>query len=342
MTAAVPAILHCRHMITWRMMSFMKPGARLRQVAIPLLIAHVAAALAAEPITTDAVRIAPKLDASVSGLAAKYPGDAGIATDSDVLFAENFESGDMKKWDQKNGRVVMTEDQPNSGRWCVQMPMERGKNHGGDAIKWFMPGADAVYARFYVKFSLDYQYNHHFVWLGANQRTNKWSAFGKAGLKPNGTYYSTGMEPWFAWGKNPPPGEVNLYTYYLDMEPDRKMDKYWGNGFFPPGPGKGKPAGAARVIPPLNQWQCWEFMIQANTAPDKSDGKQAIWVDGKLIGEFTGIRWRSDLDLKVNCLWLEHYGYDEGDPTKQYSKESQSVWFDDVVVARRYIGPIKK
>ena len=161
--------------------------------------------------------------------------------DPDVFFADNFESGDMKKWDQQRGRVVMTEKQPNAGRWCVQMPMERGKNHGGDAIKWFMPGADAVYARFYVKFSPDYQYNHHFVWLGANQRTNKWSAFGKAGLKPNGTYYSTGMEPWFAWGKNPPPGEVNLYTYYLDMEPDRKMNKYWGNGFFPPGPGKGRP-----------------------------------------------------------------------------------------------------
>ncbi|PYI86875.1 MAG: hypothetical protein DME26_08100 [Verrucomicrobia bacterium] len=241
-------------------------------------------------------------------LSAKYPGDVGLANDPDVLFADNFESGDMKKWDQQRGRVVMTEDMPNSGRWCVQMPMERGKNHGGDAIKWFMPGADAVYARFYVKFSPDYQYNHHFVWLGANQRTNKWSAFGKAGLKPNGTYYSTGMEPWFAWGKNPPPGEVNLYTYYLDMEPDRKMDKYWGNGFFPPGPGKGTAADKDRFIPPLNQWQCWEFMIQANTAPDKTDGKQAMWVDGKLVGEFTGIRWRNDMDLKVNCLWLEHYG----------------------------------
>jgi predicted amidohydrolase len=284
----------------------------------------------------------PKPDTSASGLAVKYPGDAGIANDPDVLFAENFESGDMKKWDQQRGRVVMTEDQPNSGRWCVQMPMERGKNQGGDAIKWFMPGADAVYARLYVKFSPDYQYNHHFVWLSANQRTNKWSAFGKAGLKPNGTYYSTGMEPWFAWGKNPPPGEVNLYTYYLDMEPDRKMDKYWGNGFFPPGPGKGTAAGPARVIPKLNEWQCWEFMIQANTAPDKADGKQAMWVDGKLIGEFTGIRWRDDMDLKVNCLWLEHYGYDEGDPTKQYWKDSQSVWFDDVVVARRHIGPIQR
>jgi len=287
-------------------------------------------------------RAAHELGAPREGLAAKHPGDIGIANDPDVFFADNFESGDMKKWDQKRGRVVMIEDKPNSDRWCVQMPMERGQNHGGDAIKWFMPGGDAVYARLYVKFSPDYQYNHHFVWLGANQRTNKWSAFGKAGLKPNGAYYSTGMEPWFAWGKNPPPGEVNLYTYYLDMEPDRKMNKYWGNGFFPPGPGKGSAAGKDRVIPALNQWQCWEFMIQANTAPDKADGKQAMWVDGKLAGEFAGIRWRNDMDLKVNCFWLEHYGYDEGDPTKHYWKESQSVWFDDVVVARRYIGPIKR
>ena len=283
-----------------------------------------------------------KATASTEGLATKYRNDEHIAADPDVLFADNFESGDMKKWDQQRGRVVMTEEKPNSGRWCVQMPMERGKNHGGDAIKWFMPGADTVHARLYVKFSPDYQYNHHFVWLGANQRTNKWSAFGKAGLKPNGTYYSTGMEPWFAWGKNPSPGELNLYTYYLDMEPDRKMDKYWGNAFFPPGPGKGAAASTNRVIPKLDQWQCWEFMIQANSAADKADGKQAMWLDGNLVGEFTGIRWRNDLDLKVNCFWLEHFGYDEGDPTKKFWKESQSVWFDDVVVARRYIGPIRK
>ena len=314
----------------------------------------VRASLTNPPASSDAAPPAIPVGGSPTGtggspvppvskaLAAEYPGDAGIANDPAVLFADNFESGNMKKWDQQRGRVVMTESQPNSGRWCVQMPMERGKNHGGDAIQWFRPGADAVYARCYVKFSPDYQYNHHFVWLGATQRTNKWSAFGKAGLKPNGTYYSTGMEPWFAWGKNPPPGEVNLYTYYLDMEPDRKMNKYWGNAFFPPGPDKGNAAGASRVIPKLNQWQCWEFMIQANTAPDKADGKQAMWVDGTLIGKFTGLRWRTDLDLKVNCFWLEHYGYDEGDPTKQYWKESQSVWFDDVVVARRYIGPIKR
>src|SRR5678816_1912339 len=43
-----------------------------------------------------------------------------------------------------------------------------------------------------------------------------------------------------------------------------------------------------------------------------------------------------------DSLWLEHYGYDEGDPTKQFWKDSQAVWFDDVVVAKRYIGPMEK
>ena len=276
-------------------------------------------------------------------ISSKYWNDQNIASDPRVLFADNFESGDLKKWDQKRGTIAITTTNAHSGKFAVHVPMHRGKDQGGDAIKWFMPGADRIHARFYVKFSADYQYNHHFVWLGANQRTNKWSAFGKAGLKPNGTYYSTGMEPWFAWGKNPPPGEVNLYSYFMDMEEDPKMKgKYWGNQFFPPGPGRGKAAGENRVIPALDKWQCWEFMIQANTAPDKTDGKQAMWIEGKQIGNFENIRWRIDLDLKVNCLWLEHYGYDEGDPTKRYWKDSQSVWFDDVVVARSYIGPIRR
>lgn len=276
------------------------------------------------------------------GLAAKYPGDAGIDKDPAVFFADGFEAGDWKKWDERKGPVEVVADNPAGGGKCVKMTMTRGKDTGGHLIKWFLPGADTVHARFYVRFSGDYQYSHHFVWLLANQQRNRWSAFGKAGRKPDGTYYSTGIEPWFAWGKNPPPGEVNFYSYYLDMEPDLKMNKYWGNSFFPPGPGKGKAAGPGRIIPPLEKWQCWEFMLKANSAPDKADGEQAMWIDGKLAGRFTGIRWRNDMDLKVNALWLEHYGYDGSDPTKQYWKDQQTVWFDNIVVARQYIGPVAK
>lgn len=287
------------------------------------------------------VRTAHCAEAS-KGLSAKYRNDEGIERDPAVLFADNFESGELKKWDQKRGGISVTEKAPNNGRFAVETLAIRGKNEGGDAIKWFMPGHDRVFARVYVKFSENYQYPHHFLWLGANQRTNKWSSFGKAGLKPNGTYYSTGLEAWFAWGKNPPPGEMTLYSYFLDMEIDPKMNKYWGNSFFPPGPERGKAASEKKVIPKLNQWQCWEFMIEANSAPDKRDGKQAMWLDGELVGEFSGIWWRNDMDLLVNCFWLQHYTYDPGDPTKQYWKDEQTVWFDDVVVAKEYIGPIRR
>ena len=272
------------------------------------------------------------------GLAAKYPGEWDIAKDSAVLFADNFESGDLARWDDKSGTLAVTDENPHGGVSCAVAPMEKGKNTGGEAKKWFMPGADRVHARVYVRFSPDYQYPHHFLTLLASPRSNKWKPFGKAGLLPDGTYFSTGMEAWFAWGKNPPPGELTFYSYFMDMEVDRKMNKYWGNGFFPPGPDKGQAASEKRVLPKLDAWQCWEFMVEANT-PGKSDGRQAMWLDGKLVADFTGIRWRNDSEVKINCFWLQHYGYDGSDPTREHHKDRQTVWFDDVVIAKEYIGP---
>lgn len=273
------------------------------------------------------------------GLAARYPGDHGLAADPAVFFAEDFESGDLSRWDHRRGPVVLTEAGPNDGRWCAELKMTRGHDTGGDIKKWFTPGADTVYVRFYVRFSADYRYVHHFVRLSATQAGNPWSGTGKAGLKPDGSFFSTAMEPWFAWGKNAYPGELSFYSYHMDLQPDPKMNKYWGAHFFPPGPDRGKAAADGKVVPLLGRWQCWEFMMQANTAPDKADGKQAMWVDGRLLGEFSGVRWRVDMDLKINCIWLQHYGYHDSDPTKQYWGEAQTVWFDDLVVARSYIGP---
>lgn len=40
---------------------------------------------------------AVRLPEGSTGLAARYPGDAGIAADPDVVFAEDFESGSIEK-----------------------------------------------------------------------------------------------------------------------------------------------------------------------------------------------------------------------------------------------------
>lgn len=65
-------------------------------------------------------------------------------------------------------------------------------------------------------------------------------------------------------------------------------------------------------------------------------GAHSIEVDGRLDPLDEG--WRDDADMKVNCFRLQHYGYDGSNPTTRYHKGQQTVWFDDVVIAKAYIG----
>jgi hypothetical protein len=68
----------------------------------------------------------------------------------------------MKKWDH-TGKACDERGASERRTLGVEMQMERGKNQG-DAVKWFMPRGPRL-RRCYVKFSADYQYNHHFLTL---------------------------------------------------------------------------------------------------------------------------------------------------------------------------------
>ena len=278
------------------------------------------------------------------GLAAKYPGDIKIETHKTVLFADSFASGNFKKWgeDQTGGdttRAKVTTDPKLAyhGKHACQMTATRGKNNGGGLIKWLDKGHDEIYARFYVKFAKDAGYTHHFVHL--NGSTKRWGSFGKAGLKPNGKdFFTTGIEPWFDWGKNPPPGKWIFYTYWPDMQGSRN-GKYWGNHFQPD---------SGNI--PRDKWICIEVRVKMNT-PGKKDGEQTVWQDGKITGHFTGFNWRTTEKLKTNIFWLMHYVTEKAfTHTDQHAPKHKSkantktntVWFDQIVVATQYIGPLQK
>src|SRR5438093_13767662 len=53
------------------------------------------------------------------GLARRYPGDRGIAHSSTVIFTDDFEANDLKRWDESRGALKLTGDSPNSGTQCV-------------------------------------------------------------------------------------------------------------------------------------------------------------------------------------------------------------------------------
>jgi hypothetical protein len=267
------------------------------------------------------------------GLARDFVGDSGIASNSNVIFADDFEAEPLQsKWDSITGDdrdiLSLTDSNDNSamlGKHSLKVHATLGKNNGGGLTKWFET-ADRIFIRFYTKFDIECDYVHHFCTLRANrslQGGDRWSGFGGAGLKPDGvSRFSTAIEPWGNFGKWPAPGKWNFYSYWPDM-PAAPDKKYWGASFKPenqPDIEKGK-------------WICVEFMLKHNT-PDQPDGEQAYWIDGKLIGHWQGFRWRSSPTLFANAFTLESY------VTDRWTRHKENiVYFDNVVIAKEYIGP---
>jgi hypothetical protein len=267
------------------------------------------------------------------GLAAGFKADAGIDAHAAVIFADNFESGELgARWDEQSpakekALSFAPAGDEHCGRRCLKVEARLGENHGGGLTKWFEP-AERVFVRFYVRFDPACDYVHHFVTLRANKGLrggDKWSGFGGAGERPLGDErFSTALEPWGNWARWPAPGKWNFYSYWHEMQvsPD---GKYWGNSF---------QAEPQEVIP-KGHWICAEFMLKYNT-PGQPDGEQAFWIDGRLLGHWRGINWRKTEALKPNALTLESY------VTDRWTKNTTNVvCFDNLVIARQYIGPVR-
>jgi hypothetical protein len=265
------------------------------------------------------------------GFAVRMIGDRGAGGHAAVIFADNFEDGDLgARWDEKGaGKGKALSFAPTGagvcGKRCMKVEARLGENQGDGLTKWFEPVA-TVFVRFYVRFDANCDYVHHFVTLRANKGQrggDKWSGFGGAGLLPAGDErFSTALEPWGDWGKQPAPGLWNFYSYWHEMA--RSPDgKYWGNQFI------AKP----QVAIVKERWICAEFMLKHNT-PEKPDGEQACWIDGRLLGHWRGINWRKTAELKANALTLESY------VTDRWTKNPvNTVYFDNLIIAREYIGP---
>jgi len=285
---------------------------------------------AAESPADKPAATAGKLPEGASGIAAKFPGDAGIEKAPGVLLHEDFEAGafDKTRWNDisnKAGALTFSDDvsAASAGKKSLLVTAKLGENTGGHLFRRFKPGVEKMHARFYVKFAPDCDYIHHFVHIVAENPPVLWPTGGAGECPAGDKKFSTGLEPFGFNGKSPPPGAWNFYSYWWKMK--RSGDgKYWGNSFAP----------SPLVVPERGRWYAMEMMLQANT-PGKADGRQAFWIDGKLIGDFTGIEWRTAADLKINAFTLMSY------VTDRWTKNKVNrVWFDDVVVATEYIGPV--
>ena len=269
-----------------------------------------------------------------AGLAAKLTTMEALERHPSIIFADDFETGEIgAKWDETSDRdqkslawVDESMAGPEFGRRSLQVTARLSSSTGGGCTKWF-ESSNRLFVRFYTKFHPDCDYVHHFCTLRANkslQGRDRWSGFGGAGLLPDGeSRFSTAIEPWGNWGEWTPPGQWNFYSYWHRMRPSPDQ-KYWGNGF--------RPESQPNIE--RGRWICVEFMLLHNT-PGASDGEQAFWIDGQRRGHWRGIQWRTNAQLMANAFTLESYVTDRW--TKQ---EENIVYFDNVVIAKEYIGPL--
>jgi len=281
------------------------------------------------------------------GLAAKHPGDVGLDQNPSVIVYENFEEGSLealaaapssrtvtgKRWTDLAGAtgegktlsIVSDPPQVHSGKYGLEVLVNESSAESGGLFARLKPGYDQLYGRFYIKFDRDYPYESHTgLALDATNEDAAWP-IGKAGIVPKGDERFGGtLEPepgdWKA-----PPGFWCFYVYWHEMKGN------YGNVFQsdPPTP-------VAR-----DQWICCEMMFKANSKPEAHDGECAYWIDGKLRYHGTGFNWRTADNLKLNAVNLLHYMNKAGEAWSKYPG-ARRQWFDDVVIATEYIGPLTK
>jgi hypothetical protein len=272
-----------------------------------------------------------------TGIAAGHPGDRDLGKHPAVLFHDDFESGAPgERWDlvrtvgKSEHPPVTAEKDPAIARGAVSARATLRKGGFSDIglCKRLTPGQDELFMRHYIRYGRDYGFHSHGgSGFCASSQPTGFGPGGHAGRAPAGDkfFWST-LEPIGRASSEKAPGPLIFYTYWWKMKPDGKGN-HWGNWFRP----------EADQVPALETWTCVEWRVKANAA-GQEDGELDCWIDGVRRGSFRNINWRSTDALKVNQVslsqWLEERGY-----AGSGGGETRTVWYDDVVVATKYVGP---
>jgi hypothetical protein len=288
---------------------------------------------------------------ALQGIANNYPRDVSIENDSNVLYVEKFEdvmSSIVSRYSNVynvEGMSLDTDDVvdlPESK--SLRMSNEGGKNTGGHLFKSFHGGLDSViYFRYYIKYpSISKGFIHHQgIWFGGYNPNSDFPN-PRAGICGLGnSRISIAYEP--------VNDRMGSYLYWGDMQsaPDGKC---WGNDMVN--------ASLSSQEIKWDKWSCVEIMIKLNNPVSSSNGELRMWQDGTEVGHwgpgfpnghmehgkfttqsnaepFKGFRWRTNENLGINYIWIEFY--DDKSP----ANVSHYIKFDNLIIARKYIGPIK-
>lgn len=272
------------------------------------------------------------------GLAAAYPNDQGIEKDPAVVMATGFEKRNWKSDWSYTGKgttyeVVSRDDglgfAPLRGpalRVVIPENHTTGLNLGYNFKDKLGREPEEIYFRYYLRFSEDW---HPTVdggklpGIAGTYDTTK-TGGGWGGNRSDGT---NGWSMRGSFRREIPGGNplhdyvaIGTYAYHADMEGFYGSHWPWSR------------AGLGYLK--RSRWYSIEQYVRMNTVGRK-DGVLRAWVDGMLAFEKTDIRYRTIDALKIEKIWMNVYHGGTKPPGRDLH-----LYIDNVVIARRYIGPM--
>jgi hypothetical protein len=271
---------------------------------------------------------------------------AEAARHPEWIFCHDFEAPDAAQFDRywddvydAGGRMALVGENPAGVAGARSMRLrvvnetdtafENGVTAGptkflGREVDW-----DTIFYRRYLRFGADF-HQGNFMHLGGliacHASLYPWSCLGHAGQRPAGDrIFSTTLEPWSDYQRQPWPGRWGFYSYYYRMHMDCGLpgpDDCYGDMFAPEAP-----AYLSR-----GAWHVMELSLTAGT-PGQADGSQTFWIDGRKVFTASGIAWRTVAELRPNEFGA--YLYIHNNP----AHTTNILDVDNVLLSRRYIGP---
>jgi hypothetical protein len=270
------------------------------------------------------------------GIANRYPHDRGIDRDPDVLFADSFDSrvldsrwkqGMRAPWALVQGDSSLGSES-SQGR-VLQVTVPKGQQVGLDLRYRFKDIHGSEPEEMYFR----YQLRLARTWLGAvdgGKLPGFAGTYGQAGWGGRPWDGNKGWSMRGSHGTAPPQGhlaigQVMLGTYAYHSGSGAAFGEIW------PWPDSGW-AGLIQA----DRWYSIEQRLRLNT-PGQNNGLFEVWVDGKLALSRSGLRLRDRAEVRIEEVWMNFF---HGGTA--LAAQDMHAYVDDVVVARRYIGPVKR
>src|SRR5687768_2439446 len=244
-------------------------------------------------------------------------GPSPTAAPGEQAFADDFESGTLSAWqdgiDPGRHRVVTGTASAQSGSRYLAVTYPAGRD-GGWLTRFLMPGHDSLSVSYYVRFPQEWRGGTKLIAFYGSRTDDQWSAFGKAGLCPNGSDFFASMVVAEATGD---PGPTRFYSYYPAMRREPDGVTCWGRF------GDGSETYSQPLTLSRGTWHRVEFSVTLNT-PGRADARQLFWLDGVQRGSWSGFSFRDTSALRLNAVQLT-FSTDVASQTREMHVDNVSV-----------------